>query len=139
MPLASRRGGRRFGTTRAITAPTISRPPSTAMVAPCVAAEKAVSRTRPVRSSRLSTSACISSSHRPSTPIAAKMSVSRIEVSQGKVVRMARMATMPANSHGRLRRPTARRVSAITQAVSALWTTTTGQKASVEPALRNRP
>ena len=62
------------------------------------------------------------------------MSVSKMAVSQGSVVRPDKMVMTASRSIGRLPRPCARSVSATIHIVSADCTTSTGQKASGTPA-----
>ena len=97
-------------------------PGSTAKVALWVATAKAISATSALRSQRRSapsakTRRCTASTARP-----AKMSVSRMLVSHGSVVRPDSAAVTPSSSSGRPPKPSARSSSASTQTVSAAWT-----------------
>jgi hypothetical protein len=67
------------------------------------------------------------------------MSVSRIEVSRGRVVSSDSAATTASKSNGRRPSPCARNVSASIQTVSADCSSSTRQNASGTPALRIRP
>jgi len=67
------------------------------------------------------------------------MSVSRIEVSQGRVVSSDNAATTASKSSGRRPSPCARSMSVRIQTVSADCSSNTGQNASGTPAVRMRP
>ena len=67
------------------------------------------------------------------------MSVSRILVSHGRVVRTDSAAVTPSRTSGRPPKPSARNMSDSIQTVTAAWITTTGQKSAKAKALRNSP
>jgi hypothetical protein len=123
-------------TARAITAP-VSRATS-ASVALWVAAAKPTRTTKaqdrrdPVVGAK--TMRCSASTARP-----AKMSVSRMLVSQGSAVAAERSATTPTRSDGRSPSPSSSSRSLSTQIVAATWSTSTGQNSSGAVAASSSP